>query len=228
MRGMRRADELEADVWDFVTGLMKDPEQLRADLERALEQERRDRRGDPEREAKAWHGKLAEVKRKRCGFQDMAAEGLVTLDELRAKLAGLEEARTTAERELEALRSRREKLEAMEQDKEAVLETYARMAPEALDSLTPEERHQFYKMLRLRVVVQPDDAIELSGAFTDGQGVCTLETTSHDAVAAVHIAMGPHLPRPRLDRDRLILCAWLTGSGVERLELKERKIPRRE
>jgi site-specific DNA recombinase len=89
LRGMRRAGELEADVWDFVTGLMNDPEQLRADLERALEQERRDRRGDPEREAKAWHDKLAEVERKRSGFQDMAAEGLITLDELRAKLAGL-------------------------------------------------------------------------------------------------------------------------------------------
>jgi hypothetical protein len=195
LRGMRRADELEAEVWDFITGLMKDPEQLWADLERALEQERRDRRGDPEREAKAWHDKLAEVDRKRSGFQDMAAEGLISLDELRAKLAGLEEARTTAERELEALRSRRETLEALEQDKEVVLETYARMAPEALDSLTPEERHQFYKMLRLRVVVQPDGTLQLSGALTDGQGVCTLETTS-DAVATVHAAMGSHLPRP--------------------------------
>jgi DNA repair ATPase RecN len=145
---------------------MKDPDQLRADLERVLEQERRDTRGDPEREAKAWHDKLAEVDRKRSGFQDMAAEGLITLDELRAKLAGLEEARTTAERELEAIRSRQEKLEALEHDIEVVLETYAQMAPEALESLMPEERHQVYKMLRLSVMAQPDGTLPLSGAFS--------------------------------------------------------------
>ena len=35
----------------------------------------------------------------------------------------------------------------------------ARMAPEALDGLTPEERRQFHKMLRHCVVVQPDGTI---------------------------------------------------------------------
>jgi hypothetical protein len=106
------------------------------------------------------------------------SQGLITLDELRAKLAGLEEVRATAERELGALRSHREKLEALEQDKEAVLETYAQMALEALDSLTPEERHQFYRMLKLRVVVQPGGRAQVSGAFNSDQGICTLETTS--------------------------------------------------
>jgi hypothetical protein len=67
---------------------------------------------------------------------------------------------------------------ALEQDKEAVLETYAQMAPEALESLTPEERHQFYRMLRLRVVAQPGDRTQVSGAFNSDQGICTLETTS--------------------------------------------------
>jgi site-specific DNA recombinase len=178
LEGMRRADEIEAQVWEFVTGMMQDPKQLREDLERLLEQERKGLRGNPEREAKAWLVKLEEVDRKRSGFQDMAAEGLISLEELRTKLAGLEETRKTAERELEALRSHREKLEALEQDKESVLETYAQMAPEALDNLTPEERHQFYRMLRLRVVVQPGHRIELGGAFSHNQGICTLGTTS--------------------------------------------------
>ena len=53
LRGMRSADELEASVWRFVTDMLKDPEQLRADLERVVEQERRGVHGDPEREAKA-------------------------------------------------------------------------------------------------------------------------------------------------------------------------------
>ena len=80
--------------------MLKDPEQLRADLERVVEQERRGMHEDPEREAKAWLDKLAEAEGKRSGFPDMAAGGLITLDELRTTLAGLEETRRTAEREL--------------------------------------------------------------------------------------------------------------------------------
>ena len=35
-----------------------------------------------------WLDKLAEADRKRSGFQDMAAEGLINFEELREKLAG--------------------------------------------------------------------------------------------------------------------------------------------
>ena len=175
---MRRADDIEALVWKFVSDMMKDPEQLREDLERFVERERQGARGNLGREAAAWLERIAEVDRKRSGFQDMAAEGLMTLDELRTKLADLEETRKTAQRELEVLRSRREKLEALEQDKEALLESYAQMAPEALDSLTPEQRHHFYRMLRVRVLVQPGGRTEVRGAFVGDQGICPLETTS--------------------------------------------------
>jgi hypothetical protein len=61
----------------------------------------------------------------------MAAEGLIAFDELRAKLAGLEETRETAERELAAVKGQRESIERMERDKDAVLEHYAPLAPEA-------------------------------------------------------------------------------------------------
>ncbi len=45
------------------------------------------------------------------------------------------------------------------------MESYARMVPEQLDLLTPEERHQVYKMLRLRVAVYKDGSLEVSGVF---------------------------------------------------------------
>lgn len=170
-----RAEETVGIVWGAVSGLMKDPEQLRADLEEMIKRERRSMRGDPEKEAETWLRKMSEVDRKRSGFQDLAAEGLIKLDELRAKLAELEETRQTAERELETLKHRQRHLEELERDKDAVLETYARMAPEALNALTPEERHQFYKMLRLRVSAYPDSSLEVSGAFGEGVDVCMLE-----------------------------------------------------
>lgn len=39
------------------------------------------------------------------------------------------------------------------------------MAPEALDSLTPEERHQLYKILRLRVTADEDRNVTAEGMF---------------------------------------------------------------
>ena len=85
------AKELEAQVWELISDALKDPEQLRADLETMIEHKRKARRGgDPEREARAWLEKLAEADRKRNAYQDQQAEGLLTLDELRAKLLALE------------------------------------------------------------------------------------------------------------------------------------------
>jgi hypothetical protein len=98
-------------------------------------------------------------------FRTWLAEGLITLDELKVKLAGLEELRETARWELDALSRRREKIEELERDKDALLESYVGMVPEALDSLTPEEHHYVYKILRLRVTLRPDAPPEVSGMF---------------------------------------------------------------
>jgi site-specific DNA recombinase len=160
-RKNHRAIDLEREVWNHVSGLMQDPEQLRDDLERMIELKRESLRGDPDREAKAWLEKLSEVNRKRTTFQDMAAEDLITFDELRAKLAALEETREIAERELAGLKGQRENLQQMERDKDAVLEHYVTLAPEALDSLSPEERRKLYNMLRLRVLAYPDEPPEV-------------------------------------------------------------------
>ena len=43
--------------------------------------------GDPERETRAWLEKLAEADRRRDGYIDLAAEGILERDELRARLA---------------------------------------------------------------------------------------------------------------------------------------------
>ena len=74
-----RAAEREAQVWEFVSRLLRDPERLRAGLEEMIESERAVSRGDPQREITLWLEKAAEAERKRSGFQDMAAEGLITL-----------------------------------------------------------------------------------------------------------------------------------------------------
>ncbi len=99
-------------------------------------------------------------------------------EELRTKLATLEEIRQTAERELEAIRERKERLEALEQDKDALLASYANSVPEALEQLSPEERHRVYRMLRLRVSVGSEGLFNVSGAFRCDPFVCESEPAS--------------------------------------------------
>jgi DNA polymerase/3'-5' exonuclease PolX len=137
-----------------------------------IEEERQGIDGESEQEAKPWLSKLAQVESKRSRFQDMAAEGYITLEELGAKLSELEEIRATAVGKLEAIRNYQERIEEMEQDRDALLESYAHMAPEALDELTSEERHHVYRMLRLRAAIRIGGTTEVSGMFGVGSEFC--------------------------------------------------------
>jgi site-specific DNA recombinase len=170
--------DVEHRVWEFVSDLLTDPDQLRADLDAMIEEERQGMHGEPEQEEKPWLRKLAQVESKRSRFQDMAAEDYITFDELGAKLSDLEKIRTTAVEKLEAIRNCQERIEEMEKDRDAILESYALRAPEALDELAPEERHQVYRMLRLRAAVKIGGTLEVSGMFGKGSGICHPEVRS--------------------------------------------------
>jgi site-specific DNA recombinase len=177
-----RADKIEPGVWSFVGDLLKDPDWLRQGIERMIEQERNGLHGDPEREARVWREKLAEADRMRSGYQELAAKGLMTFDELRVRLAEFEETRELALHKMEALEDCRVRLQDLERDRDSLLETYAGMMPEVLDKLASEERRQIYWMLRLRVVAQLDGSIEINGTLgaglEDGLDVCKSITSS--------------------------------------------------
>jgi hypothetical protein len=64
----------------------------------------------------------------------MAAGDLITLDELRARLAELEETREIAERELATVRGQEERVRDMERDWDALIDSLEAIAPEVLDS----------------------------------------------------------------------------------------------
>jgi site-specific DNA recombinase len=178
-RKSHRADRLEPLVWDYVSGVMKDPGTLRNDLDRMIELKRRDTRGNPDEERKLWAEKLVEVDGKRARYQEMAAENLISFEELRARLAELDEIRATAERELAALHGHEEYISALERERDMLLDSLEAEAPEALDSLAPNQRHHWYKLLRLEVAVHEDGTVEVSWAGApDGEGVCNDATLS--------------------------------------------------
>jgi hypothetical protein len=117
----------------------------------------------------------------------------MTYAELDSKLAELEKVQKTAERELQTLKERTERLEQLEKDKDALLEYYAALAPEPLDTLSPEEHHRLYKMLRLSVVVHTDGPLEISGLL--GEPMCTSSPTSSSRLPSLSIWSSPRFTR---------------------------------
>jgi hypothetical protein len=93
----------------------------------------------------------------------MTAAGLIDFDELRERLAGIEDERGDTERALEAIERRAEHLERLEQNRNVLLEEYAGAVPETLGALSPEERCGVYSVLRLRAVLAPSGDLEMSG-----------------------------------------------------------------
>jgi site-specific DNA recombinase len=167
-RKTHRAERIEPAVWDLVSELLTDPERLRAGLDAMVEQERSGSRGDPDREARAWLERLSEADRMRAGYQELAAKGLMTIEELSARLEELEATRRTAADELEAIRRRAERLAGLKQDRDTLMEFYAGAVPEDLERVGPEERRRIYGMLRLEISARPDGTFEARGVLVKG------------------------------------------------------------
>jgi hypothetical protein len=91
----------------------------------------------------------------------------MTDDDLAEALSELEDTRNTAEMELKAIRGRKAALEQLERDRDALLESYANLMPDALDNLALEERRQVYGMLRLKVKVDADGVMEARGVLNE-------------------------------------------------------------
>ena len=160
-----RAEQIEEQVWEFVRGLLRDPERIRAGLDRLIEEERADAGRDPERDPEFWSRKITEVEVERRGYHRLTAKGHMTDEELTAALSELDEIRETAEQELETAWARSEALDRLERDRDALMESYAGMVSETLEDLAPEERHRIYKLLRLGVRFHPDWPLEITGVF---------------------------------------------------------------
>jgi DNA repair exonuclease SbcCD ATPase subunit len=160
-----RAVDAEEAIWEFISRLLKDPERIRVGMDRLIDEERSaSNRGDPESTAKAWADKAAECARLRAAYQDQQAAGLMTLEELGSKLSELDEMRRHAERELSALQDHQERVEQLEEDRDALIKEMAETAPDALDSLAGEERNKVYRMLRLEVTPTPE-GYSITGAL---------------------------------------------------------------
>ena len=78
----------------------------------------------------------------------------MTIEELGVRLKELETTCSTVSDELDAIRQRAERLQGLEQDRDALMEFYAGAVPEELGRLKPEERRWVYGLLRFEVLAR--------------------------------------------------------------------------
>ena len=157
-------------MWSFVSGLLKDPERLRAGMDALIEAELAGG-ADPGAEARVLHEKIDECARSRAAYQDQQAAGLMTLDELAARLEDLDRARSLAEAELANLSERQKRAEDLSRDKEALLVSYSEAVPRELDELSAEDKNHVYRLLRLEVA-PAGEGFRVSGAFCSSELSC--------------------------------------------------------
>jgi hypothetical protein len=160
------AEKVEKTVWSSVSGLLQEPERIKAGMEALIEQEQANGPRHFAKEEATWAEKIAECLRLRDAYQDQQAAGLMTLEELGAKLKDLERTRELAQAELDAVTLRKERVEELEINRDALLESLASMVPEALDALEPEERSRIYRMLQLEINPSPE-GLRVSGALDE-------------------------------------------------------------
>jgi site-specific DNA recombinase len=159
-----RIEKVEPLVWDFVSRLLKNPERIRRGMEALIRREREGTHEYPTEKAEVWEAKLAENARLRRAYQDQQATGLMTLEELASRLEELEDARKAAEAEIAALQRSQKRTEELKEDREAVLASLTDLVPQALDSLTGEERNRLYRMLRMEITPTPE-GFNATGVF---------------------------------------------------------------
>jgi hypothetical protein len=80
------------------------------------------------------------------------------------------------------------------------------MTPAALDTLSPEERHNVYKMLRLSVEISPDGSLDVTGVLGDS---FVSENQDERLGSDLQTLMTPEL----------MFRALVTEDGAQRLEL---------
>jgi hypothetical protein len=92
---------------------------------------------------------ISEASRERARFREMAAEGLIDLEELRPQL--LQDTRNAIGQELQA------------SQRQPAGELRRSCARSDFDALGSEERHRAYRIIGLAVYLAPDGSFEISG-----------------------------------------------------------------
>lgn len=153
MRRNLGAEKIEERVWKAVKGVLLSPEKLDKALRGVAKG--RGRKSDPEKLTKLSR-LLSELKRRRDGYLELAADGVMNRGELSEKLSRVDSEIAALESEADALALQADREKASREDARLVLSRLKVHAPEILDALDSEGRRMLYKALDLRIEVSQE------------------------------------------------------------------------
>jgi len=188
-----RVGDVEEVVWEFVGGFLAEPWVMLDGVDDLIGLEREKLRGDPEAEQRELRATLETLVRRRTAYQDQQAAGLMTMDELKAKLGDIAEDREGILRGIEACVHRGERIRELVALRESLQrragawgglmdkhpdlgdhvvgdppwasDPFAAAGRESLEACTPQQRREHYLSLELRVDVRSPEELEISGIF---------------------------------------------------------------
>jgi site-specific DNA recombinase len=163
VRAYVNASVIEQEVWEAVRSLMDDKEYV---LRKAREHFARKRKelsrvgADTGTLAK----RLEQIETKRIKYQHAYAADVLSLADLKARTAELDNERDALQRELERVMHRDEELEKLDETEREIIERIE-ATENNLEDKTPQERRELYQDLWLRVEVGEDKRPYISGIF---------------------------------------------------------------
>lgn len=218
-----RAKFVEDAVAEYVwSRLLRDPEKLSEHMDAAIESEAQGF-SDPERSYRLLYEQIAELDRKKERFQEQHAAGIIgSIDELRDRLAPLEENRAVAQRELDKLRGSKGRIEVLKEHRRVVLEAFDTGISFGHWCMPGRLRCEIYDALGLKVEFFADGSLVVKGAFD--ANVMRL-TRDVDEYARLFSEMEERLKEvpyeppdwkiQRIDREMEALCSQMnTGTRV--------------
>jgi len=117
---------------------------------------------DPAEETVRLTRLLVEIEAKRARFHHLYAEGVIEMEDLRARLSELDATYSEAQQRKDDVEARRKHMKQLERDKEELLASYEILARERLEELSPEQKNGLYRRLNLAVIVPRDGEPKLS------------------------------------------------------------------
>jgi site-specific DNA recombinase len=167
---MIRIEQVEPLLRDFVFRVLNDPDTIQRGLNSMIQRETEEVREDPEQVVETLAERLSQNSYLRRAYQDQQAEGLMTLEELAARLGELEDTRKVLEAELASLERSQQKAKELENDRDTAVASLAAPIPDALENLTGDEINTVYRKLQLQLIPS-EEGYDATGVL------CTLRPT---------------------------------------------------
>jgi hypothetical protein len=151
MRKHFRAEDIEAEVWECVSSLYGDKDLLASKVREAYSQKRRELSG-PSVSVEILSRRLDKLGRDWLKWQEAYRADAISVADLKARRAEIEEEREGIERTLEQARGKDAELEDLEREEARILAGIEDSETVGEADWTPESRTELYRDLQLRVL----------------------------------------------------------------------------